>query len=107
MTTDHDNDTQLEQLLRRHYHTELDGLPTPPDLLARVETAVHARQHNRRPGLAPFLAFALAGVSFVIILFSPPVSWSFCCIYKLHPFFTPSLASRTVRGLFVFSTAML
>ncbi len=71
MITDrHNDDTQLEQLLRRYYHTELDGLSAPPDLLDRVRAAVSAERQGRRASLAPFLAFALAGASFVIVLFS-------------------------------------
>jgi len=62
-------DDELERLLRAHYHTVFDGLKPPQDLMESTRSRASAsREHHSR--LAPLLAFALAGASFVIVLLS-------------------------------------
>lgn len=68
MTTGHTDD-QLDQLLRAHYHAEIDGLEAP-DALVRTVLATTGPQRGLRGAWAPLLAFTLAGASFVIILAS-------------------------------------
>lgn len=71
MTIEHSND-KLDQLLRTHYHTAVDGVTVPEHLLRQVLTTTEPRQ-GRVAHWAPVLVFALAGASFLIILASSRV----------------------------------
>lgn len=71
MTIEHSDD-QLDQLLRTHYHTAVDGVTVPEHLLRQVLTATEP-QRGRTVRWTPVLAFALAGASFLIILASSRV----------------------------------
>jgi len=62
------NDSELERSLRAYYHSTLDGAQPSRELLQTV--LEHAREHGSAAYVRPGLAFALAGVSFFIILAS-------------------------------------
>jgi hypothetical protein len=62
-------DDKLDQLLRAHYHAEIDGLEAPDTLVRAVLGATEVRRRGRGAWV-PLLAFTLAGASFVIILAS-------------------------------------
>ena len=68
MTIEHSDD-ELDQLLRIHYHAAVDGVTVPEHLLRQVLTATEP-QRGCTARWTPVLAFALAGVSFLIILAS-------------------------------------
>lgn len=60
---------KLDELVRAHYHAEIDGIRVP-DTLVYAVLAATGSQKARRTSWAPLLAFTLAGASFVIILAS-------------------------------------
>ncbi|MHB8071246.1 MAG: hypothetical protein ACYDHF_08490 [Candidatus Cryosericum sp.] len=62
-------DDKLDQLLRAHYHTAIDGIEAP-ETLVRAVLATASPRGGLRGAWAPLLAFTLAGASFVIILAS-------------------------------------
>jgi len=62
------NDSELERSLRAYYHSTLDGAQPSRELLQTV--LEHARERGSAAYLKPGLAFALAGVSFFVILAS-------------------------------------
>ncbi len=71
MTIEHSDD-DLDQLLRTHYHTAVDGVTAPEHLLRRVLIGVEP-EHGRAARWMPIMAFALASASFLIILVSSRV----------------------------------
>jgi hypothetical protein len=71
MTIEHSDDN-LDQLLRAHYHTAVDGV-TAPDRLLRRAMAEPEPGRGNTARWTPVLAFAMAGASFLIILASSRV----------------------------------
>jgi len=67
------NDDELDQLLRMHYHTTVGGVKAPEHVLRRVLSETEPKNgHMTR--WTPALAFVLAGASFLIILASSRVA---------------------------------
>ena len=67
------NDDELDQLLRMHYHTTLGGVKAPEHVLRRVLSDTEPK-HGPMASWTPVLAFVLAGASFLIILASSRVA---------------------------------
>lgn len=67
------NDDELDQLLRTHYHATVGGVKAPEHVLRRVLSDTEP-QHGHMARWTPVLAFVLAGASFLIILASSRVA---------------------------------